>query len=153
MLGKDFKEFVAALNARHVEFLVIGGYAVAFHGFPRYTKDLDLWVGPDLDNVLRLLSALEDFGFASLGLTEADFKDPTVVIQLGQPPNRIDLLCGVGGLDFDEAYRRRETLDPAGVPLSFISRGDLIGVKRAAGRHQDMADVENLTASDSSQPF
>ncbi|MBP7831132.1 MAG: nucleotidyltransferase [Kiritimatiellae bacterium] len=146
MLGKDFKEFIASLSARGVEYLVIGGYAVAYHGFPRYTKDLDIWIGPSASNVARLLKAMEDFGFGSLGLTAADFQDPTTVIQLGHPPYRIDLLCGVGGLDFSKAYARREQVVLGDLTVSFIAREDLVAAKRLAGRHQDLADVENLTS-------
>ena len=147
MLGKDFREFVAALNARAVEYLVIGGYAVAYHGFPRYTKDLDVWVGRAAENITRLLKALEDFGFASMGLTARDFKDPATVIQLGHPPWRIDLLCGVGGLSFRKAFARRETVELDGTPVAFIHREDLVRAKRAAGRHQDLADIENLVGA------
>ena len=145
MLSRDFREFAAALNARGVEYRVIGGYAVAYHGFPRYTKDLDVWVGRAPANVRRLVKALGDFGFASLGLAPGDFADPETVVQLGHPPNRIDLICGLGGLDFATAYARRETVEMDGVTLPFIRRGDLVSAKRLAGRHQDLADVENLT--------
>ncbi|MBU1910417.1 MAG: hypothetical protein KJ726_10255 [Verrucomicrobia bacterium] len=152
MLGKDFKEFVASLNAHEVEYLVIGGYAVAYHGFPRYTRDLDLWIGRAPENIAGLLKALEDFGFSSLGLTAVDFQNPDTVVQLGHPPHRIDLLCGVGGLDFAEAYARRENIVLDGIPVAFIHRQDLVTTKRAAGRHQDLADVENLTAPDEENP-
>lgn len=144
MLGQDFKEFIGALNAREVQYLVIGGYAVAFHGFPRYTKDIDLWVGPTPDNINRLIQAIDDFGFGSLGITPADFSDPKVVIQLGQPPNRIDLLCDVGGLAFDKAYSRSVRVILDDMPVPFIDIDDLITAKRAAGRLQDLADIENL---------
>ena len=95
MLGKDFSEFIASLNKRGVEYLVIGGYAVAFHGHPRYTKDIDLWVGNDQANVERLLLALADFGMGSLGLTADDFTRDGQMVQLGYPPNRIDLIVGL----------------------------------------------------------
>ena len=144
MFSQDFKEFLNALNAREVRYLVIGGYAVAFHGFPRYTKDIDLWIDPAKGNIHSLLQALDDFGFGSLGITANDFSDPKVVIQLGHPPNRIGLLCNVGDLAFDQAYERRAktTMDELTVP--FIELEDLITAKRAAGRLQDLADIENL---------
>jgi hypothetical protein len=146
MLSQDFKEFIDALNVREVKFLVIGGYAVAFHGFPRYTKDIDLWVDADEENISRLIKAISDFGLASLGLSAADFSDPKVVIQLGQPPNRIDLLCDVGGLSFAAAYERRATCMMGELAVPFIDLDDLISAKQAAGRLQDLADIENLRA-------
>ncbi len=144
MLSQDFKEFISALNARDVQYLVIGGYAVAFHGFPRYTKDIDLWIGPAPENITRLILAIDDFGFGSLGITPADFSDPKVVIQLGRPPNRIDLLCDVGGVSFDQAYARRVATTLGDIQTPFIDIDDLIAAKQAAGRHQDLADIENL---------
>ena len=144
MLGKDFSEFIASLNNRGVEYLVIGGYAVAFHGHPRYTKDIDLWVGNDRTNVERLLLAITDFGMGSLGLTADDFMKDGQMVQLGYPPNRIDLIVGIKGLDFATAYVRRETTILDGLPVNFAAKADLIAAKRIAGRHQDLADIENL---------
>ncbi len=144
MLSRDFKEFVQCLNAREVQFLVVGGYAVAFHGYPRYTKDLDVWIQPTPENAQRLLSALQDFGFGDLDLSERDFLDPDMVIQLGQPPNRIDMLTALKGVDFDDCYGQRilVTIDDTSVP--FIDLPNLIANKRATGRAQDLADAENL---------
>ncbi len=144
MLSQDFKEFLSALNAREVRYLVIGGYAVAFHGFPRYTKDIDLWIDPAEDNISRLVQALDDFGFSSLGVTAADFSDPQVVIQLGHPPNRIDLLCSVGRLSFADAYTRRAKTMMGDIMVPFIDAKDLITAKRSSGRLQDLADIDNL---------
>lgn len=92
LLSQDFKEFLQSLNDNDVKYLIIGGYAVAFHGHPRYTKDIDIWLSAEKSNIANLLKALEDFGFASLELTSNDFADPEQIIQLGYPPNRIDLL-------------------------------------------------------------
>lgn len=113
MLNQDFKEFIASLNANQVRYLVIGGYAVAFHGYPRYTKDIDIWIERNEANAARMVEALEDFGFGSLGLQADDFVEADQIIQLGYPPARIDLVN----------LRRN---------------------KRAVGRMQDLADLENL---------
>ena len=99
-IAPDFSEFAACLNGREVRYLVVGGYAVAFHGHPRYTKDLDVWIERTPENVRRLLSGLGDFGFGAVGLVEADFLEPEQVIQLGYPPLRIDLLTSLVGVAF-----------------------------------------------------
>ena len=144
MLNQDFKEFIQSLNANNVRYLVIGGYAVAFHGHPRYTKDLDVWVDPIPDNAARVIKALEQFGFASLGLKAEDFLAPDQVIQLGLPPNRIDILTSAEGVDFDTCYASRAQVVIGGVPANFIDLENLKKNKRAAGRLQDLADLENL---------
>ena len=107
MLSPDFKEFLQSLNANGVRYLVVGGYAVAVHGHPRYTKDLDLWIEPTLANGMRMVQALSDFGFASLGLTADAFTQREQVIQLGYPPNRIDLLTDLVGVTFRRCYQHR----------------------------------------------
>ncbi len=100
MLNQDFKEFIQSLNDNQVRYLVIGGYAVALHGYPRYTKDIDIWIEMSPENATRMLHALEQFGFASLDLQPQDFMTPDQVIQLGYPPSRIDLLTTPDGVDF-----------------------------------------------------
>lgn len=144
MLNQDFKEFAASCNANGVRYLVVGGYAVAFHGHPRYTKDLDLWIEATPDNAARLVAALEQFGFGSLKLIPADFLVPDRVIQLGYPPNRIDLLTTLVGVDFDCCYAARIKVDLDGIALPVIDRENLKQNKRATGRLQDLADVEAL---------
>lgn len=143
-LSKDFVEFIECLNARRVEYLLVGGHALAFHGLPRFTKDIDFWVRTTRENVTRLLAALADFGFADIGLGPADLV-PGQVIQLGQPPNRIDLVTTIDGVEFDEAYTRRVESEYRGHPLAVIGRDDLIANKRASGREQDLLDVKKLT--------
>jgi len=145
VINQDFKEFVILLNTHNVRYLVVGGYAVAFHGHPRYTKDIDIWIDREPGNVIRLLQALEAFGFGSLGLTKADFLRPGYTIQLGYPPNRIDLLTSLSDLDFATCYAAKvdDVLDE--VPLHFISIDHLKASKRSAGRPQDLADIDNLT--------
>lgn len=143
-ISPDFREFIACANAHDVRFLIVGGYAVAFHGHPRYTKDLDVWIDPTVQNALQLLKALEDFGFGALELQADDFVEPAQVIQLGYPPLRIDLLTSISGVSFDECYPNRQTVELEGVEVPFIGLGDLKANKRASGRHQDLADLENL---------
>lgn len=143
-LNHDFSEFIACFVAHDVRFLVVGGYALAAHGHPRYTKDLDLWVWLDSTNAERILAALDEFGFGQLGLTVEDFLDPDVVVQLGREPQRIDLLTFLSGLEFEDAYGHRILVDVGGVVVPIISRADLRRNKLAAGRLQDLADVEHL---------
>lgn len=144
MLSKDFKEFIELLNKNRVRYLVVGGYALAFHGHPRYTKDIDILMDSSLENAERLLAVLDQFGFSSLGLKTEDFTEPGQIIQLGYPPNRIDLLTGIVGLNFDELYSRRETVEIEGMDVAFIDREGLKDSKRIAGRLQDLADIDSL---------
>jgi hypothetical protein len=143
-LDQDFKEFIALLNEHEVRYLIVGGYAVAVHGHPRYTKDLDVWILTETGNAERLLLALEEFGFGSLGLTQGDFVTRDQVIQLGYPPNRIDILTSLEGVSFEDCYDSRATVELEGLLVPFISLDDLRKNKRALGRHQDLADLENL---------
>lgn len=144
----SFREFIALLHAHSVRFLVVGGYAVGAHGRPRYTADIDIWVARDEGNARALLGALGDFGFTDLGLTIDDFMHPEVVVQLGYPPLRIDLLTSIDGVDFTSAHGRRMEvwLDDLRVPV--ISLGDLRSNKQATGRAQDLADLEALEGDD-----
>jgi predicted nucleotidyltransferase len=143
MLNSDFKEFAGLLNANGVEYLVVGGYALAAHGHPRYTGDIDFWVSPAPSNIERLLKALHEFGFGSLGLVAADFT-PDTVIQLGHPPRRIDLLTRIDGVEFPSCWERRETFDSDGLQLHLIALDDFKANKRAAGRLKDQADLQAL---------
>lgn len=144
MLSKDFKEFVGLLNAHGVEYLIVGGYAMALHGRPRQTGDLDLWVQRSPVNARRLLKALERFGFGGLGLIEADFTAKDRIVQLGYPPFRIDLLTGIDGVEFDEAWETRETIVHDGLALAFIGLEALKANKRASGRPRDLDDLSQL---------
>lgn len=145
VLSQDFREFIESLNDNQVRYLVIGGYAVALHGHPRYTKDIDVWIERTEDNTARLVTALAQFGFASLGLTVADFREPNQVIQLGYPPNRIDILTTLAAVEFDACFQARVVVMVDETPVNFIDLENLKKNKRAAGRHQDLADLENLT--------
>lgn len=143
-LSPDFVEFIECCDRREVRFLIVGGYAVAAHGHPRATKDLDVWVLIDPENAERLVLALDDFGMGSVGLTPSDFLEPDVVVQLGYPPLRIDLLTSATGVDFEDCWENRVILDVGGVEAGFISLPDLIENKRAAGRPQDLVDADVL---------
>lgn len=144
MLSRDFKEFIGLLNANAVEYLVVGGYALAAHGHPRYTGDIDIWVGSKAENIGRLLQALEVFGFGSLGLAAADFAAPDAVVQLGYPPARIDLMTGIDGVEFDACYARAQKVQVDDVTLPIIHVDDFKTNKRAVGRLQDLADLQTL---------
>ena len=140
----DFRELLAWFNAHHVEYMIVGGYALAFHGAPRFTWYLDVLVKPDSENAQRILAALETFGFASLGLTAGDFSHPDQVVQLGVPPVRIDLITSLTGTSWDEAFAG-STAGPYGeVPGHYIGREQFIANKRATGRQKDLADLEML---------
>ncbi|NNE97142.1 MAG: nucleotidyl transferase AbiEii/AbiGii toxin family protein [Acidimicrobiales bacterium] len=144
MLSKDFIEFIECCVAREVKFLIVGGYALAAHGHPRATKDLDVWVLIGSDNAERLISAIADFGMEAVGLQPADFMEPDTVIQLGYPPVRIDLLTSASGVDFEDCWARRVAISVGSVAAGFISCEDLIANKRASGRAQDAVDVDVL---------
>ncbi len=144
MLNQDFKEFIESLNANQVRYLVVGGYAVALHGYPRYTKDLDIWIESIPENAARLVLALDAFGFGSLGLQAQDFLEPDQIIQLGYPPNRVDLMTSVPGVQFDPCYDARVEVSIEGVNVNFIDLENLKKNKKASGRLQDLADLEKL---------
>jgi hypothetical protein len=142
-LTDDFREFLRCLNARSVRYLVVGGHAVSFHGYPRFTHDVDVVVLPDKDNVRALLAALEDFGFTGVNLGVADFLKPTTVV-LGRPPEQIDIMTFIKGVDLDNAWLRREAGRLDDVDVAFISKPDLLANKRAVGRPEDLADIARL---------
>ncbi len=142
--SSDFEELLRCLNARSVRAIVVGGHALAFHGRPRFTKDLDVFVEPTPANADRLLSALADFGFGDAGLSAGDFSRPGKIVQLGVAPNRIDLLTAIDGVAFDEAWAGRATGCFGAVPVAYLGREAFIKNKRAAGRPQDLADIDAL---------
>jgi len=144
MINKDFKEFIELLNKNDVKYLVVGGYALAFHGYPRFTKDIDFWVWVDEVNAKNIITTLKEFGFSSMGLKEDDFLSSGYVVQLGQPPARIDLLTSATGLDFETCYESREQIEIQGLEIDFIDLESFKKNKKAVGRHQDLADLENL---------
>lgn len=144
-LSQDFKEFLQSLNDNQVRYLIVGGYAVALHGHPRYTKDIDIWLWLDTKNAQKIVQALNEFGFASLNLKPDDFLDPGTIIQLGYPPNRIDILNSLSGVNFEACYPTHIEVQIDGITLPFIDIENLKKNKQASGRMQDLADVENLS--------
>lgn len=143
-LSPDLREFIELLNSHNVEFLVVGAHALAFHGLPRYTKDLDLFIATSPENAEALSKVVHEFGFASTGLKRADFETPEIVIQLGMEPHRIDLLTGLSGITWEEAWRDRVQGQLDGIPVPFLSKEIYIQNKLASGRPQDIADVSRL---------
>lgn len=143
-LPKDFRDFLLLLNTRNIRYLVVGGWAVALHGKPRYTKDIDILISRDKANASNLMAVLDEFGFGEVGVSENDFMKPGYVIQLGIAPHRIDILTGINVIDFDVAEKRKTIFNISGVPVNVIAVRDLITAKNAAGRLQDLADVEQL---------
>ena len=144
VLDKDFKEFIELLNVYKVKYLVIGGYAVNYHGYPRYTKDIDFWIWLAKENIDRLLQVIDAFGFGSLGLQSDDLLNPENVIQLGYEPYRIDLLTDVTGVNFQECYQRKATVTVDEIQVNFLGLEDLIEAKLKVGRLQDLADAQQL---------
>jgi hypothetical protein len=144
MLNPDFKELLRLFNARNIEYLVVGGYAMAAHGYPRYTGDIDLWVWSTRNNAEKILDALGEFGFGEVGLKEEDFQKPQQIIQLGFPPARIDLLTDIDGVTFTDCWPQKLVLDLDGVLVPVIGKSDLIRNKEASNRLQDRADLEKL---------
>lgn len=150
-LPPDFREFLALLNSEQVEYLVVGGYAVSFHGYPRPTGDLDIWIAVDGRNAEKIRSVLQKFGFGSAA-SSVNFLEPNKIFRMGVPPVRIEVLTGVSGVAFAECFARRVQAELDGVAVYLISRNDLILNKRAAGRHKDLSDVEMLGGDASSTP-
>lgn len=143
-MNPDFRDLLAEFNAHGVEFLVVGAHALAAHGCVRATKDLDVWVRPELANARRVISALRAFGAPLHDLAESDLTTPGVTFQVGLPPLRIDILTAITGVEFGEAWPFRMQTRFEDQPVSVLSRKHLLKNKRAAGRKQDLADVEWL---------
>ena len=144
MVNRDYSDLFSAFNAHRVEFLIVGAYALAVHGHLRATKDLDLWVRPAEENATRVFRALQVFGAPTAGLTEGDFATPGVILQLGFPPVRIDILTSIDGVTFEQAWPNRVAASYDDIPVFVLSRVDLIANKKVSARLQDLADVEAL---------
>jgi len=144
LLSNDLRAFIHLLNTKSVKYVIVGAWALAFHGRPRYTGDIDFFVARDPDNADRLMEVIEDFGFGQTGIERDDFLHIDHVIQLGREPNRIDILTGISGVTFDEAWQSREEGNISDVPVFVISRDLLIKNKRAANRDKDQGDVKLL---------
>lgn len=147
MLNKDYKEMLQCLSAEGVSFLLIGAYAVAVYGYPRATKDIDLFVGAAPENAARLMNALRRFGAPLSDVTERDFATEGVVFQIGSSPRRIDILTRISGIEFAQAFPKRQIVTIEGVEVPVIALDDLIANKRATGRLQDLADIEKLESA------
>ncbi len=147
VLNNDFREFIASLNESNGRYLIVGGYAVGFHGYPRYTKDLDVWIEISDENAENIVRALNEFGFGAIGFTANDFLKPDEFTQLGYPPNRIDLITSCEGVDFSTCYANKMQIEIDGLKIDFIDYENLLKNKQTVGRPQDLADVSNLKPS------
>jgi hypothetical protein len=145
-VNPDFVDFLAALLTAEARFLVVGAHALAVHGVPRATGDIDVWIDRAPTNAARVWRALEEFGApaAALGIRPADLETPDMVVQVGLPPRRIDVLTGVTGLEFDQAWEGRVLHPVAGMEVPFLGRDALVRNKRASGRYKDLGDLEAL---------
>ncbi len=147
MLERDYKDMLCALNERDVEYLIVGAHALAAHGVPRATRDLDIWVRPTRENAERVLEALRDFKAPLFDLTLEDMSAPGIVFQIGVAPVRIDILTSISGVEFDEAWASRQTATVGDLSFAVIGRDLLIANKLAAGRPKDLLDVDILQNS------
>ena len=143
-IQKDFKELLELFNAHHVDYLIVGGYALALHGSPRYTGDIDILIKPDQKNAERILKSLDAFGFGSIGLRKEDLTTPEKVIQLGYPPVRIDIMTSLSGVSWEEAYNGRVSGHYGDIDIFYIGREQLILNKKTTSRKKDLADLEAL---------
>ena len=149
MFNPDFKDMLSALSDVEADFLLVGAYAMAAHGHPRATGDLDLWVRPNAKNAQKVFLALAKFGAPLHDLDVEDLSTPGIVFQIGVEPSRIDILTAISGVEFFDAWDRRQSIELDGIALNVISRNDLIANKRASGRPKDIADVLTLNQADS----
>lgn len=143
-LHPDFKDFLKLFNSHNVEYLLIGGYAVGYHGYPRATADMDVWIAVNERNAAAAAAALRDFGIPEKEITDTLFMEKDKIIRMGVPPIRIEVLTGVSGVDFHECYGRRIEVAIDDITVNFISLDDLRRNKQASGRYQDLDDIEHL---------
>ena len=143
-LEQDFEDFVTLLNKHDVHYMIVGGYALAFHGKPRHTGDLDIWIETSDTNAEKMCKVIAEFGMASLGMEKDDFLKKGIITQIGYPPLRIDILNEIDGVDFQDAYHHKSIIDIDGLVISYIGLDDLIKNKTVSGRSQDLTDVNAL---------
>lgn len=143
-LHPDFKDFLTLLNSHGVEYLLVGGYAVGYHGYPRSTGDMDVWIALSNSNAQKAATVLRDFGMPGDKVSKEMFLERDKIIRMGVPPVRIEVITGASGVDFAECYSRREVIEIDGIPVNFISLEDLKANKRACGRYRDLEDLEHL---------
>jgi len=141
-VNKDFKEFIELLNKNNVNYLLVGGYAVGYHSRPRYTEDIDIWIQPSLENAKKIIHVLNKFGFTGVSVSIEELIQPEKIIQLGLPPQRIDILTSIDGVNFNEAWERRIVDSFGDIPVFIISLKDLIKNKSSSGRTKDLQDIE-----------
>jgi hypothetical protein len=147
-LPKDFQEFLKLLNVHGVEYLLIGGYAVNYHGYSRSTKDMDIWIAVHPENARRVVTALEEFGFGSPQLVPDLFLQDQSIVRMGVPPLLLEITTRISGVGFEESYRERVVTDMDGIPVNIISLKYLKQNKKASGRHKDLDDLEQLERLD-----
>ena len=143
-LPKDFKDFLRLLNDERVDYLLIGGYAVGYYGYPRATNDIDIWISTNPENAKKVVKVLKKFGFDAPDLKPDLFLQQDKIIRMGHPPMRIEILTSISGVEFDACHQRREVDTLAGISVNLISLKDLKRNKKASGRHKDLDDLENL---------
>ena len=143
-LQPDFKDFLKLLNSHGVKYLLVGGYAVGYYGYPRATGDMDIWVAVDKDNAAKTAAVLCEFGMPEKDVSDTLFLEKNQIIRMGFPPVRIEVLTGVSGVNFDDCFNRRKSVDIDGIGVNLISVEDLKKNEKAAGRHQDLQDLEHL---------
>lgn len=152
-LAKDFEDFIELLNKHKVEYMVVGGYALAFHGKPRHTGDLDIWINITVANARSMVKVVQEFGMQSLGLEKADFLRLGYITQIGYPPLRIDILNQIDGLEFCEAKKEMQILETDGLPVRYIGLHDFVRNKLASGRPQDLTDIKEIQKKLSEKPL
>lgn len=140
----DFKDLFSIFNEENVEYLVVGAHAVIYYSVPRYTKDLDVWVNPSRENAERVYRALARFGAPLQNISIKDFQEKDLVYQLGIEPNRIDVIMGIAGIEFASAWKKKRESTYDGVPIHILGKESLIKAKKAAGRPQDLLDLDKL---------
>lgn len=150
-LEPDFMEFIEWLNKHKVDYMVVGGYALAFHGEPRFTGDMDIWINCTEENAEKMMAVMRDFGMSTLGFTKADFRNDNIVKQIGQPPLRIDILGAIDGVRYEEAVKNKQHFKTGKLIIHYIGVKDFIKNKEAVGRKKDLADVKKLKAKPASK--
>ena len=144
-IQSDFRDLLESFNKNRVDYVIVGGYALAFHGAPRYTGDLDILVNASEDNAHRILQSLNEFGFGSFVLSIQDFREPNKVIQLGYPPVRVDIVTSISGVSWGEAFQNRVAGKYGDITVHYIGRKQFVINKRTVGRKKDLADLEALS--------
>ena len=151
MLNSDFREMLSCLKDEEVEFIIVGAYALAAHGFPRATGDIDIWVRSSFENAQKVMRALMKFGAPLSNLSEEDFTAPDIIVQLGVEPSRINLLTGIDGIEFDEAWQNKVDVTVDGLEIDILSKEDLLKNKLATGRDKDWGDIAWLKKNQSGE--